>query len=195
MEAGGFASWVEAASLSDPHKTQVLGEWAMGLIHKILVKFSNPAAKPLPYTEAAFKAVLGGISPAANPTDSTPWASGMGWDSGEGVSPSASPTGGRDLVWAALGHRSVTGEPADQHEVQVHQIHRPRLQPGADPHHRRYPAGHSLQEEGGHVSGKPGNRSLQIAPLCTGAKLRGRGETHKHWGDSCCPVSREFLPV
>lgn len=39
---GGFASWVEAASLSDPHKTQVLGEWAMGLIHKMLVKFSNP---------------------------------------------------------------------------------------------------------------------------------------------------------
>ncbi|KAM4781126.1 C-X-C motif chemokine 13-like isoform 1-T1 [Cyanocitta cristata] len=49
-----------------------------------------------------------------------------------------------------LPHLSISGEPADQHEVQVHQIHCPRHQPGADPHHRRYPAGHSLQEEGDH---------------------------------------------
>lgn len=117
--------------------------------------------------------MLGGISPAG----CQGWDGMMGWGSGEGiVSPCASPLVGRDLVWAALGHRSVAGEPADQHEVQVHQIHRPRHQPGADPHHPCYPTGHSLQEEGGHVSAKPGNQSPQIAPLCTGAEVYGGGK-------------------
>lgn len=135
--------------------------------------------------------MLGGINLAANPISSSLRVSGMGWDGivGRVVSPCASPTGCPDLLWAALGHRSVTGEPADQHEVQVHQIHRPRHQPGADPHHRCYPAWPSLQEEGGHVSGTPGNQSL-----CALVQ-KYMGEGHKCWGDSCFPIPRGSLPA
>lgn len=173
---------------SRPCKTQVLGGWAMGLIHKMLVKFSNPAAKPPPYTgKEALRLCWEGLASLQTPLTAAHGCQGGDGIAGRGMSPSASPTGGRDLVWAALGHRSVAGEPADQHEVQVHQIHGPRHQPGADPHHRRYPAGHSLPEEGDHVSGKPGNQFLRIAHLCTGAKVPG-GEAPKCWGDPCFPI-------
>lgn len=98
------------------------------------------------------------------------------WDGGRrtegrGVSPAASPPrGAKTWLWAAFGRRSVAGEPADQHEVQVHQIDRPGHQLGADPCHRCYTARHSLQEEGDHVSGKPANWSPQITCSGTSAK-------------------------
>lgn len=69
---------------------------------------------------------------------------------------------GHGLLWL----RAVAGEPADQQEVQVHQIDRPGHQLGADPRHRRYAAGYPLQEEGDHVSAEPRARAVQKPQSC-----------------------------
>jgi len=166
----------------------------------MLVKFSNPEAKLPPYAwKESFETVPGGISlasasllsllAAAAPINTSPASGpmgtgeGMGWWHGEGGTGTAvggrrprllSPRGVDTWVWAALGRRSVAGEPPDQHAVQVHQIDCPGHQPGADPCHRRDAAGYSLPEEGDHVSAKSANQVLQMACSHTSAKVRRR---------------------
>lgn len=87
-------------------------------------------------------------------------------DSGGGCPRLSPPSWGLSPGRGLLRRRAVAGEPADQQEVQVRQIDCPGHQLGADPRHRRYAAGHPLQEEGDHVSAEPRARAVQKPQSC-----------------------------